>query len=266
MIVLNKKRYLFFDIDGTLAAGGYENFYIPGSTKLALEKLRKAGHFLCIATGRAQALAVDIMHDLGFENMVSDGGYGVTINNTLVGIKSLPKENVVALIRECEEKGFPWGIQIDNSNTRAVPDNRFDNAVHDEYMSQKIISNLDPTNYKNIYKAYVACTPEEEQTLSSLKSLPHYRFHNNYIFIEPSYKAVGIKEVMDHFNADYSDAIVFGDSDNDISMFTDDWTKVAMGNAVPKLKELADFVTDDVDKNGIYNACERLGLFTPIAC
>ena len=53
-----KKRYLFFDIDGTLAAGGYGNTYIPESTKIALEKLRQAGHFLCICTGRAQALAV----------------------------------------------------------------------------------------------------------------------------------------------------------------------------------------------------------------
>jgi hydroxymethylpyrimidine pyrophosphatase-like HAD family hydrolase len=44
-------------------------------------------------------------------------------------------------------------------------------------------------------------------------------------------------------------------------MFTDDWTKVAMGNAIPELKKLADYVTSDVDKDGIYNACEKLGLF-----
>ena len=50
---------MFFDIDGTLAAGGYENFYVPDSTVVALQKLKKAGHFLCIATGRAQAIAVD---------------------------------------------------------------------------------------------------------------------------------------------------------------------------------------------------------------
>ena len=48
---MSRKKYLFFDIDGTLAAGGYEHFYIPDSALLALEKLRKAGHFLCIATG-----------------------------------------------------------------------------------------------------------------------------------------------------------------------------------------------------------------------
>ncbi|MDC7279526.1 MULTISPECIES: HAD-IIB family hydrolase [Pseudobutyrivibrio] len=261
-----KKKYLFFDIDGTLAAGGYENFYIPDSTVTALQNLKKAGHFLCIATGRAQALAVDIMNELGFENMVSDGGYGITINKTLLGIKPLPKENVVTLIRECQEKGYPWGIQPENSAVRYVPDERFNEIAKDTYMEQKIINGLNPEDYEHIYKAYVACRAEDEKNLKALENLPCCRFHESYLFIEPSYKSVGIKKVMDYFNADYSDAVVFGDSGNDISMFTDDWTKVAMGNAIPELKKLADYVTSDVDKDGIYNACEKLGLFDAVAC
>jgi len=45
-------------------------------------------------------------------------------------------------------------------------------------------------------------------------------------------------------------------------MFVDDWTKVAMGNAIPELKAKADLVTTDVDDDGIYNACISLGLLT----
>ena len=33
-----------------------------------------------------------------------------------------------------------------------------------------------------------------------------------------------------------------------------------MGNGVEKLKEIADFVTDDIDKDGIYNGFKKLGL------
>nr|MCR5003694.1 HAD hydrolase family protein [Bacteroidales bacterium] len=79
-------------------------------------------------------------------------------------------------------------------------------------------------------------------------------------FIEPSDKGFGVKQIMDHFNAPYEDAIVFGDAANDLSMFCPEWTKVAMGNAIPELKEKADLVTTDVDKDGIWNACVRLGL------
>ena len=66
---------------------------------------------------------------------------------------------------------------------------------------------------------------------------------------------------MEQLNADPADAVVFGDSRNDLSMFRGPWTKVAMGNAIPELKELADFVTADVADDGIYKACEALNLF-----
>ena len=33
-----------------------------------------------------------------------------------------------------------------------------------------------------------------------------------------------------------------------------------MGNGNPEVREMADFVTDGVDENGIWNACVRLGL------
>ena len=258
---MTNKRYLFFDIDGTLVAGGYGNDYIPDSTKEALAKLRAAGHFLCIATGRSQSLAVDYMHELGFTNMVSDGGYGLTIDDELLGITPLPKEDIIRLIDECNEKGLPWGLSTENSPTRLVPDERFQKFAGDTYMRTKIVPGLDPRDQKQIYKAYVACYPPTEESIEALKALPWCRFHKEYIFIEPADKAFGIKQMMDHLHADYKDVVVFGDAKNDLSMFRDDWTKVAMGNACPEIKELADFITYDVDKDGIYHACEVLGLF-----
>ena len=259
---MGQKKYLFFDIDGTLAAGGYGNTYIPESTKLALEKLRAAGHFLAIATGRSQAMAVDYMRELGFENMVSDGGFGVTINNgEFVEITPLDKELVVKVIDECESKGIPWALQPDNTIYRSAPDNRFEEFTHDVYMQTKVVEGLDPRKCDVIYKAYIACYAPTEDTLESLKSVQWGRFHKEYFFVEPTDKAYGIRRVMDHFGADYSDVIVFGDAANDLSMFVDGWTKVAMGNAIPELKERADYITTDVDKDGIYNACVALNLF-----
>lgn len=258
---MKKKRYLFFDIDGTLVAGGYGMMsYIPESTKVALRKLREAGHFLCIATGRSQAMAVDYMRSLGFENMVSDGGHGITINGTLLGITPLDRRKVVALVRECQQKDIVWALQPENSDTRFAPDDRFEQLTHDVYMKTKIVPGLDPEDYPEIYKAYIACEYPVELSLENLNGLPWCRFFKEYVFIEPADKAYGIKKVMDHFGADYGDAIVFGDGMNDITMFTDDWYKVAMGNACPELKAKADLVTANVDADGIYKACEVLGL------
>jgi hydroxymethylpyrimidine pyrophosphatase-like HAD family hydrolase len=128
-------------------------------------------------------------------------------------------------------------------------------------MQTQVVEGLDPNNYDKIYKAYVACYEPTEHTLESLKSVPWGRFLKEYIFVEPSDKAYGIRRIMDHYGADYSDVVVFGDAANDLSMFIDGWTKVAMGNAIDALKERADYITTDVDKDGIYNACVALGLF-----
>ena len=260
-IRLMQRRYIFFDIDGTLKAGGYDNAYIPESTLRALELLRAQGHFLANATGRSEAMAREYKEQLGFENMVSDGGYGVTIEGKLLGIKPLCKEHVVALIDECERLGMPWALQTDNSDTRVAPDERFEEFTHDVYMRTRVVEGLDPRKCDTLYKAYVACLAPEEQRLESLKRLPWCRFLDEYIFVEPADKAHGVRRILDHFGARYEDAIVFGDGINDLSMFVDVWTKVAMGNACDELKAVADMVTTDVDKDGIWNACKVLGLF-----
>ena len=42
-------------------------------------------------------------------------------------------------------------------------------------------------------------------------------------------------------------------------MFGQGWLSVAMGNARPELKEIADYITTDVDKDGLWNACRHFG-------
>ena len=100
------KKFFFFDIDGTLAVGTPGRQYIPESTKKAICLLKEQGHFVAIATGRSYAMAVDHMRSLGFENMVSDGGNGITIDNELITIKPLDYQKCLNLIDECKEKGF----------------------------------------------------------------------------------------------------------------------------------------------------------------
>ena len=253
-------KYLFFDIDGTLKAGGYDNEYIPQSTKRAIELLRRKDHFLAIATGRSEAMARKFREELGFENMVSDGGYGITIGGELRGIEPLPRERALALVDECRAKGFVWAIQVDNSDTRLAPDSRFENFTRDVYMRTRIVEGLDAHDYPDIYKVYVACLAPDEQRLDALRHLPWCRFLDEYIFVEPADKAYGIRRILDNFGANPGDAIVFGDGINDLSMFVDGWTKVAMGNACAELKAKADIITTDVDDDGIWNACRELGL------
>ena len=155
------KKFFFFDIDGTLAVGTPGRQYIPESTKYALKKLEENGHFIAIATGRSYAMAYQYMQDLGFENMVSDGGNGITIHNQLIEIKPLDYDKCIALIDECKEKGYIWAFSPDNETRRLAPDDRFYDFTHDVYMDTVVKKGLDPREYERIYKVYVACFAPE---------------------------------------------------------------------------------------------------------
>ena len=66
-----KKKYCFFDIDGTLTDRS-TNKVVPSALE-ALEKLEENGHFVAIATGRAHYKADLFIKANGFKNMVCNG-------------------------------------------------------------------------------------------------------------------------------------------------------------------------------------------------
>ena len=46
---------------------------------------------------------------------------------------------------------------------------------------------------------------------------------------------------------------------NDYEIVSLAGTGIAMGNAVEELKTIADYVTDAVDQDGVWNACRHFG-------
>ncbi|UTY38218.1 HAD hydrolase family protein [Allocoprobacillus halotolerans] len=65
---------------------------------------------------------------------------------------------------------------------------------------------------------------------------------------------------MKYLDASIEDTFAFGDVKIDIPMLEYCQVGVAMGRGGDEIKAMADYVTDDVDQDGLYNAFVHFGL------
>lgn len=115
---------------------------------------------------------------------------------------------------------------------------------------------------KEIFQLLLFCQDEEEKAYAAFPEFDLVRWHELSTDVLPhgGSKAEGIKKVIERLPFDIGDTYAFGDGLNDLQMIEYVGTVVAMGNAVPELKEIADFVTKPVDEDGIAYAVKELGL------
>lgn len=73
-------------------------------------------------------------------------------------------------------------------------------------------------------------------------------------------KGEGLKTICRDAGIDIQNAVAFGDSFNDIFMIKAAGTGIAMENAEDAVKEAADMVTADCDRDGIAKALRELGI------
>ena len=251
------KRYFFFDIDGTLT--DIRNGSIVPSGMDAIRELEAKGHFVAVATGRAYYKAKGPAEEMGFSNMVANGGAALVVNKQLIRNKSLDYEPAMAIIKEADELGY--GILVS-------PSDSIDVVMINDLFIEQAGERREPTNYihidsfdqlDKIYKIYISIPEGEEHRLTRLDTLGHMRFEPPYIMYQFDDKDQGIRDMMAYLEAPIEDVVVFGDGENDMVMFSDEWTSIAMGNGYPALLEKADYITSASYEDGIQKACKYFG-------
>ena len=70
-------------------------------------------------------------------------------------------------------------------------------------------------------------------------------------------KAKGIEKLVNALGKTMKDTIAFGDGRNDIEMLSCVNLGIAMGNAADETKAVADYITDNVDCDGILKALKH---------
>lgn len=257
----NLIKAIFFDIDGTLVS--FQTHAIPESAKRALRAAQEHGVRLFIATGRHRLLMEEgnILGELPFDGYVTlNGQYCYTADGQVIHEACIDPADVAGLLTRLDQN--PCGcLLIERDRMYA---NLIDEHVRKAWAAVKFstppLGDVRQALHNNIYQINLFLPQEQEAFY--MDAMPHSvatRWSPYFSDIGPAggSKAVGIKKFAEHFSIPMSDVMAIGDGENDIDMLRAAGIGVAMGNASDAVKRAADYVTTDVDHDGVINAFKQ---------
>ena len=257
------KKAVFFDIDGTIL-----NFHnqIPASAVAAIRGLRQNGHLAILCSGRSRAyIRLPALLDIGFDGIISGCGTMLEYGGETLFHRRIPPELALKTVETVRRHGFR--AILEGSEYLYMEESEF---AADAY-GQKLFRDLGHRR-RGILECWgawefskLACDTRGCDQAAAFAELPEFDpiTHNpNVVELVPKgfHKGSGILRLCAILGLDPAETVAFGDSVNDLGMFSAVGTSVCMGNGVPAAKAAADYVTTALERDGIYNACLHLGL------
>ena len=246
-------KAIFFDMDGTLLSHNQKK--IPDSTMETLWILKKQGIKVVVTTGRHMSELEELsLLDFPYDGFITvNGSICLDENKELFYIQPIEGTDKMAILKMFDEKEIPV-ILVEEKDM-------YINFVNDNVRkTQADISTAVPPvkvyEGKDVVMACVYLKEESEDTLKVFENLRITRWNKRAVDVIPfdSGKTKGIEKFLEKYQIGREETMSFGDAENDIDMLQFCHIGVAMGNGSDKVKAVADYVTDDVDSDGIRNA------------
>lgn len=275
-------KAVFFDIDGTLLT---DSRTVSKSTISAINHLKNKGVLVGVATGRDPRFVLQYMASLGLDVAVAYNGQYIFSREEVIYSRSIDVNTVNQIIHFAQKyhKDLSFGtakgvvgsgiMSMGTSNfsyrlTRLIPDswagiinfvfNRVIRWVHPQEQADLILYNSQP-----IYQMMLLVTEKETKQLEEKFENLTFTRSSPYatdVISKNSSKFIGILSVAEQYGFTLDEIIAFGDSNNDYEMLKELKYSVAMGNGTKKVKQVASYVTDTNNRDGIYKALVHFGV------
>ncbi|MFA9556345.1 Cof-type HAD-IIB family hydrolase [Evansella sp. AB-rgal1] len=240
-------KLVALDMDGTLLNSEHA---ISEANRKAIKAAQEKGVHIVISTGRSIHTCRKHAESLNLSS------YVVTVNGSeiwdsewnLIEQNTIPEEHM-KLMWELKEKHNTnyWAISSEKVWNDEFP---FDDLSSHTWL--KFGFHVEDDEAREEIRRLLSNHPELEVSNSSLINL-----EINAIGIN---KANGLRKVCDKLGITLDNVLAVGDSLNDYAMIVESGVGVAMGNAQEKVKEVADWVTDTNDEDGVAKAIEKFVL------
>lgn len=252
---MSQIKIVFFDIDGTLFKM-HTNEMSPRTLE-TLQKLRAKGIKICIATGRSP-MGLPKLEGIGFDAYLTYNGSYCYANDSTIFSNSIPKEEVKQILCNAAKMKKPVTIALKSEMVSNGVDKDLEYYMAVENLDLNVSDEFDQKVKDEVYQVMLACGPQEyAQILEDVKNAKIATWWDRAVDIIPANggKGMGIEHVLAYYGFDKSEALAFGDGNNDIEMLQAVGIGVAMGNASEELKAVADEICGDVAEDGIYQYC-----------
>lgn len=262
-------QIVFFDIDDTLYRKSSQT--VPASALDAIRRLRRNNIHTAIATGRSLCTIPSVLQSLiddgTFDILVSiNGQYNIQQldgRKKILSHHPMDKSFVQDVITYCQAQGVDYAVVSENHMAGSTVNNTIHRAMAG--IGDPII---DPDYAKNHTIYQILLFLDDEGLAQYHASGIHragfetLRWHPNGVDLvqQNGAKSRGILDVCTAMNIPVDATMAFGDGHNDIEMIRTVGIGIAMGDALPEVKAVANYITGTIEENGIATALQHFGL------
>ncbi|TGE66874.1 sugar-phosphatase [Weissella confusa] len=263
-------KLITIDIDDTLVNTAKQ---VTPRVKAALQEATAQGVKVVLTTGRPLPGVQEYLDELGLNHqddqyaITYNGGVVQTTNGEELGGKELAYSDYLRLREVADELGAYLQVEtIDAAYTSAKEINYW--ASRENFLIKmplviKLVDEMDPNDHyvkfmfigdeADIDSWRDALPADVKEAYYIVKSTPqHLEFMH-----KDATKGSGLLTLAAKLGIDRSETMALGDQQNDVTMIEAAGLGVAMGNAVPEVKAVADVETTTQNADGVGVAVEK---------
>ena len=256
-----KVKIVFFDIDDTLRAK--ETGLIPESVKEVFHQLKEKGIRTGIATGRGIFGVVPEIMDLKPDFLVTlNGAYIEDTKGTVIYQSPINEAIVSSFVDWAKESEIDYGLVASHQASLSNRTPLISDAIDIIYPNLPVDPDLHLK--EPIFQMWTFDEQDSELELppslqEDLRLVSWHPHSSDVVRFEAS-KASGVSHLVNHLGLKPENVLVFGDGLNDLELFDYAGISIAMGKSAPELQEKADYITKNLEEDGIFYALEELNM------
>lgn len=247
-----RAKMIVADLDGTLLD---DNEEISPKSIEVLQNCRKRGLTLVIATSRSSRSAMGFAELLGADAVISSGGACIQVGDSIIHEALISCEGVSSCIRKCSEEPMIQYLRIEgeHEDLTSNPSIPFGSLEYGHYMRAPIDTWISQRAYK-----ITVCSDAQERVRQlfehdeSCDLLISYAGTNQHR-LTPKFasKESALEHILKHYGFTWENAIAFGNDEADLKMIEKSGVGVAVGNATPDVKAVADIICGTNNEQGV---------------